>query len=615
MMVVGYWDANGYPDLIPGSNLVSTNVYPLLASPEHVADYALYNNIDDSNYTLYPNPYPDKSTLGGAHTSNCLADFMYTSWSSHGNHYGETTIDQIAAGTVRYAAWRNSSYVFTGNDIWMSQPTWAAFTKEIQYGRPVVLDVDTNGSGAINHSVAAIGYRNTNGYNEYLCHDTYGNEVWYKWQPTGNAWGIGGMSTLRPASTSDSTWKGSSGGAWSTTGNWSGGVPTSSTFVWLPSSAQVTVSSSGSARLLQVQGGLNVQSRMDFTDLRLVDGGSVTLTSGTPRVNVTAGFLSDGAITQSTGTVAASGDVNFGNATYTQSGGTNTVGGSFSLGWAGATVSTYTLSGGSLSVTGSESVGNAGSGACSFAQSAGVHTVGGLLDVRGTYGLTGGSLTAGQLAVEAGGRLAVTPGSSAATTHFGSVTFSSTSTYATRISGTTAGSQYGQLTATGAVSLSGATLDLTLAYDPHIGDSYTLVSKGAGSPASGTFAGLGEGTLFERQNSTSLKSFLLQVTYAGGSGSDVTVQDVTTVGDGNHDGYVDGLDYGIWQNGYGKPNPTFWMGDYNLDGVVDGLDYGAWQNNYSYSLLQSDAFAMAPEPASLSLLLLGILPLLRRRRR
>jgi len=52
-------------------------------------------------------------------------------------------------------------------------------------------------------------------------------------------------------------------------------------------------------------------------------------------------------------------------------------------------------------------------------------------------------------------------------------------------------------------------------------------------------------------------------------------------GDGDGNGVVDGLDYGIWQNGYQHTNPTFDTGDFNGNGVVDGLDYNLWQNNYN----------------------------------
>jgi hypothetical protein len=59
-------------------------------------------------------------------------------------------------------------------------------------------------------------------------------------------------------------------------------------------------------------------------------------------------------------------------------------------------------------------------------------------------------------------------------------------------------------------------------------------------------------------------------------------------GDGNNDGAVDGLDYGVWQAGYGNGMPgrsaaTFETGDYNGDGLVDGEDYGVWQADYGHT--------------------------------
>jgi hypothetical protein len=642
MMVMGYWENCGYPSLLPGPNPSITVIDNLIASPEHNGD-----------------------ATGTNHVSNCLADFMYTSWSSKGNGYGETGVDQIAAGMARYATWRSSTYTFTANDIWVTQPQWTDFIKEIQYGRPVVLSVDSNGDGILDHSVAAIGYRTTNGYNEYLCHDTYGNEVWYRFSPiaAGTYNGVGSMATLRPAGTADVTWKGASGAAWATSTNWTGGVPTSSTFVWLPSTAQVTASASGAARMLQMQGKLNLQSRLDLGTLHILDGGSVTMTTGTPRLGISYGFDTDGVLTQSTGTVAASSDIDLGNATFTQSGGVVTVGGSLNVGTRASASGVYALSGGQLSITGGEAVGLA-SGIGSFTQSGGVHsvggclnvgsiagssgaytlsagqlsvtgseavgsasavgsftqsggtqTVGGLLDIESNFQLTGGSLTAGQVSVGAGARLAVPPGPGSATTHLGSVTFAPTSTYVTCVSGTAAGSQYGQLSTTSGGSLNGATLDLGLLYDPRMGDRYTLLTSAGSTPVSGTFAGLAQGALLERQNATSLKTFLLQITYTGGAGGDVAVQDLAIAGDGNRDGAVDGADYGVWQNGYGKSNPTFWTGDYNLDGVVDGEDYGVWQTMYGLSNGIAAPVVMTPEPATMLMLGLGGLLLAIRRRR
>jgi len=552
MMVLGYWDACGYANLIPGPNTPSGTVNDLIASPQHIADHALYNGVNDSGYA---SPYPDKSSLGGAHASNCLADFMYTSESSAGNTYGLTFVNQIAAGMARYATWKG--YSFTGNDIWINPPQWSDFIREIQFGRPVVLSVDTNGNNTIDHSVAAIGCRTTATTSEYLCRDTYGGEAWYPFTPlttAGQPYAVGAMGTLRPASTSDSTWKGASGASWNTSTNWQGAtVPTASTFVWLPSTAQVTATSSAAAMMLQLQGGLNIQNTMALGTLRVLGGGSVTLTAGTPRLSVSSAFFCDGLIAQSTGTVAASADLVVRLGMFTQSGGTD--------------------------------------------------TVSGLLDVQGDYEFTGGSLTAGRLAVEAGGRFATGPGAAQAGIHFTDLTLAPTSTLGAGIAGTAAGTQYNTINCSAAAALGGATLDLRLLYDPQIGDRYTLL--GGGSPVSGTFAGLVEGALFERENPGSHKSYLLHLTYAGGAGADVAIENLAPVGDGNGDGAVNGLDYNVWQNGYARPSPTFWTGDYNLNGVVDGLDYNVWQNMYALAMGMADGVpGPVPEPATLALVAL-----------
>jgi hypothetical protein len=70
--------------------------------------------------------------------------------------------------------------------------------------------------------------------------------------------------------------------------------------------------------------------------------------------------------------------------------------------------------------------------------------------------------------------------------------------------------------------------------------------------------------------------------------------------DGNGDGIVDGVDYGIWQNGYLRTGAGVLAGDYNSDGVVDGADYGVWQNAYGQSIEAIEAVAAAgqDDPAS-----------------
>ncbi len=84
-------------------------------------------------------------------------------------------------------------------------------------------------------------------------------------------------------------------------------------------------------------------------------------------------------------------------------------------------------------------------------------------------------------------------------------------------------------------------------------------------------------------------------------------------GDANLDGYADEADYDIWAANYMTGN--LWIqGDFNRDGVVDVADYTIWAANYTGpSMLESDN--PLPEPMTMSLLTLGCLGLICRRRR
>ena len=84
-------------------------------------------------------------------------------------------------------------------------------------------------------------------------------------------------------------------------------------------------------------------------------------------------------------------------------------------------------------------------------------------------------------------------------------------------------------------------------------------------------------------------------------------------GDGNLDGWVDGLDYLLWAANYNEnpsdpPGPL--GGDYNRDSVTDGLDYLLWAGEYG-----NHAAYAVPEPATLMLAIAGTITLLSRRRR
>jgi hypothetical protein len=81
-------------------------------------------------------------------------------------------------------------------------------------------------------------------------------------------------------------------------------------------------------------------------------------------------------------------------------------------------------------------------------------------------------------------------------------------------------------------------------------------------------------------------------------------------GDANNDGVVNVGDLGILAGNYGTLTGATWeMGDFNGDGAVNVGDLGILAGNYG-----SSAAASVPEPLSLSLLTVGGLALLRRKR-
>ncbi|MEZ6073234.1 MAG: DUF642 domain-containing protein [Pirellulales bacterium] len=84
-------------------------------------------------------------------------------------------------------------------------------------------------------------------------------------------------------------------------------------------------------------------------------------------------------------------------------------------------------------------------------------------------------------------------------------------------------------------------------------------------------------------------------------------------GDGNGDGWVDGLDYLLWAGAYSThpgADGDIGDGDYNDDGWVDGLDYLLWAGEYG-----NHAAAAVPEPTTAVLAVVGFSAWAVRRRR
>jgi len=87
---------------------------------------------------------------------------------------------------------------------------------------------------------------------------------------------------------------------------------------------------------------------------------------------------------------------------------------------------------------------------------------------------------------------------------------------------------------------------------------------------------------------------------------------IIVAGDCNEDGRVSIADLGALGDNYGREGDATWRrGDFNGDGRVGIADLGALADNYGYG---PDAAGAVPEPAVLSLLLIGAVAIGRRRR-
>lgn len=85
------------------------------------------------------------------------------------------------------------------------------------------------------------------------------------------------------------------------------------------------------------------------------------------------------------------------------------------------------------------------------------------------------------------------------------------------INGTTAKTQYGQISTSSSVVLTNSTLTFSGSYTPSRNNSFLLINNTGSGPVVGTFTGLAEGA------TVSVKGTNLRITYAGGDGNDVAL--------------------------------------------------------------------------------------------
>jgi hypothetical protein len=86
-------------------------------------------------------------------------------------------------------------------------------------------------------------------------------------------------------------------------------------------------------------------------------------------------------------------------------------------------------------------------------------------------------------------------------------------------------------------------------------------------------------------------------------------------GDANRDGVIDRVDAGIMAAHWGETDAEWRDGDFNEDGVVNGADAAILAANWSTSGEDHGSGAAVPEPATIVLLLGGLLMLFFTRRR
>ncbi|MEO7836116.1 MAG: Ig-like domain repeat protein, partial [Acidimicrobiales bacterium] len=102
-------------------------------------------------------------------------------------------------------------------------------------------------------------------------------------------------------------------------------------------------------------------------------------------------------------------------------------------------------------------------------------------------------------------------GNGAAILSVRNVTLAQGSHYALDLNGNAPGSGYDQLDVIGRVNLRGASLDISLGFQPRLGDSFIIISNDGQDPVGGTFANLPEKAIF------SVGEPRFQITYVGGS--------------------------------------------------------------------------------------------------
>jgi hypothetical protein len=189
--VMGYWDLHGYSNMFDASGWAAVsqtaNVQDQISSPAHNAKY---------------DPTPDNASLP-VPTKTSIADFLGTSVDPLG--YGSTYTSNIIYGMTGYASYRGyastaTQYTYVLGVLGL---TWSKLTSEINAGRPMVFNVDSNGDGTNDHSIPVLGYDDRGSAGKwYACYTTWSEDEtvqWYQFtgMSSGHPFGISSGESFR----------------------------------------------------------------------------------------------------------------------------------------------------------------------------------------------------------------------------------------------------------------------------------------------------------------------------------------------------------------------------------------------------------------------------------